>query len=230
MIRMHERITFFSKNIWKRLDFIRKKISHIPGYLYERIFIYITPAFFGWLSMQFYRLIYKNIHIGRNINCWGRVLIWKSPESSIVIGNNLRIVSNHLRSGIAMHSKLKLTAFSEAKIIIGDAVAMVGTSITCRTTCIEIMEGTIIGPNVIIVDSDFHVLWPPENRNFNMGYENDRPVKICKNVWIGMSCIILKGVTIGENSIIAAGSIVTKDIPPNVVAGGNPAKVIRCFA
>lgn len=91
------------------------------------------------------------------------------------------------------------------------------------------MEGTIIGPNTIIVDSDFHSIWPPENRCNTMGYENDKAVTIGKNVWIGMNCIILKGVTVGENSVIAAGSIVTKDIPPNVLVGGNPAKIIRSY-
>jgi acetyltransferase-like isoleucine patch superfamily enzyme len=209
---------------------INKIDRHITGKLYEKICIFWIPNFFGKLCFLFYKIIYqKNIQFGKNIQCWGRFYLWKSPESSIVIGDNVRIVSNYLRSGVAMYSQLKLTAFFKAIIIIGNSVAMVGTSITCRTTSIEIMDGTIIGPNVIIVDTDFHSLWPPDNRTGNMGYENDRPVKICKNVWIGMGCTILKGVTIGENSIIAAGSIVTKDIPPNVLAGGNPAKVIRCL-
>jgi acetyltransferase-like isoleucine patch superfamily enzyme len=60
-----------------------------------------------------------------------------------------------------------------------------------------------------------------------MGYERDRRVKIGKNVWIGVNCIILKGVTIGENSILGAGSVVVNDIPPNVLVRGNPAKIIK---
>ena len=53
------------------------------------------------------------------------------------------------------------------------------------------------------------------------------PVKICDNVWIGMNAIILKGVTIGENSVVAAGAVVTKSVPANVVVAGNPAVVIK---
>ena len=61
----------------------------------------------------------------------------------------------------------------------------------------------------------------------NMGYENDRPVKIGRNVWIATNCTILKGVTIGDNSIIAAGSVVIGNIPANTVAGGVPARVLK---
>jgi len=53
------------------------------------------------------------------------------------------------------------------------------------------------------------------------------PVKIADNVWIGMNAVILKGVTIGENSVVAAGAVVTKPIPPNTVVAGNPAVVVR---
>jgi len=85
----------------------------------------------------------------------------------------------------------------------------------------------MIAPNVVIMDSDYHALWPPENRVINPAFERDRDVIIGKNVWIGSSCMILKGVTIGDNSVIAAGSIITKNIPSSVLAGGVPAKVIR---
>jgi len=154
-------------------------------------------------------------------------VISKSPDSRIVIGDNVRINSNFVRAGIALYSKCQIRALHQSKIIIGNHVALSGTSITCRTTSIEIMDSTIIAPNVIIVDSDFHAPWPPDNRTYSPGYESDKSVEISKKVWIGMNSIILKGVKIGENSILAAGSVVTKDIPPNVVAGGNPARVIR---
>jgi acetyltransferase-like isoleucine patch superfamily enzyme len=104
---------------------------------------------------------------------------------------------------------------------------MSGTSLTCRMTKIQIGDKTMIAPNVIIVDSDFHAPWPPENRTHKMGYENDLSVTIGKNVWIGMNSTILRGVTIGDNSIIGAGAVVTMDIPAEVVAAGNPARVVK---
>ncbi|MBW2559292.1 MAG: hypothetical protein JRE40_00410 [Deltaproteobacteria bacterium] len=85
----------------------------------------------------------------------------------------------------------------------------------------------MIAPNVMITDTDTHALWPPKTRQGNPALNRDRPVRIENDVWVGTGCTILKGVTIGENSIIAAGSVVTKDIPNNVVAAGVPAKVIR---
>ena len=65
----------------------------------------------------------------------------------------------------------------------------------------------------------------PERRA--AGYVSGKPIVLENNVWIGGSCTILPGVTIGENAVIGAGAVVTKDIPANTVAAGNPAKVLR---
>ena len=88
----------------------------------------------------------------------------------------------------------------------------------------------MIGPNVIIVDSDFHAPWPPEGRLTRPGVENDASVMVGKNVWIGMGSIILKGVTIGDNSIVGAGSVVVNDVPSDSVVAGNPAILRKSYA
>ncbi|MBI4825097.1 MAG: acyltransferase [Nitrospirae bacterium] len=201
--------------------------GQLPGILYEKVFIYLIPQWRGFFSFVFYRLLYRGFTYGENLKCWGRIIISKSPESIISIGDNAWIVSDTVRSGIALYSKCKLQAYRNSRIAIGNNVALIGTSVTCRSTLVEIGDGTIIAPNVIIVDSDFHAAWPPHNRALNMGYENDKEVRIGKNVWIGMNVLILKGVTIGDNSIVAAGSVVVKDLPSNVIAGGNPAGVLK---
>jgi len=206
------------------LRFLQGKLF---GMLFDKVFGYKIPEFWGMLSLSWWRFVYRDIKIGRNVKCWGSVLISKSPDSSITIGDDVRLGSDFLRAGIAVYSKLKIMAFGKSRIVIGNRVAMSGTSITCRTTSIEIGNNTIIAPNVIIVDSDFHSTRPSENRTYDMGYDRDKGVKINENVWIGMNSIILKGVTIGKNSIIAAGSVVTNDVPDDVIAGGNPAKIIK---
>ncbi len=89
---------------------------------------------------------------------------------------------------------------------------------------ITISKNTLIGTNCEIYDSDFHNL--DINKRLN-GKPNTDKVLIKENVFIGSNVKILKGVTIGENSIIANGSVVTKSIPSNVIAGGIPAKVIK---
>jgi acetyltransferase-like isoleucine patch superfamily enzyme len=87
---------------------------------------------------------------------------------------------------------------------------------------LNIADDVMIGPNVSIITSG-HPLEPSQRRGPTIG----TPIVIEKNVWIAAGAIIIGGVTVGENSVVAAGSVVTRDIPPNTLAGGNPAKVIR---
>ena len=90
-------------------------------------------------------------------------------------------------------------------------------------TDIFVGDNVMFGPNVIISTAG-HPVDPPLREKvaqFNI------PVRIGKNVWIGAGAIVLPGVTIGDHSVIGAGSVVTKDIPPNVVAVGNPCRVLR---
>jgi acetyltransferase-like isoleucine patch superfamily enzyme len=85
----------------------------------------------------------------------------------------------------------------------------------------------MIARDVVIVDSDFHVPWPADQRWTSDSSDSDAEVIIGDNVWIGMNVVVLKGVTIGENALIAAGSVVVSDIPANSMAAGNPARVVR---
>jgi acetyltransferase-like isoleucine patch superfamily enzyme len=89
----------------------------------------------------------------------------------------------------------------------------------------------LLGADVKIFDTDFHTL-SPENRRYNTDPDNIpvAPVKIDDNVFVGTGAIIMMGTTIGENSVIGAGSVVRGAIPANVIAAGNPARVIRAIA
>jgi acetyltransferase-like isoleucine patch superfamily enzyme len=87
---------------------------------------------------------------------------------------------------------------------------------------IDIADEVMIGPNVSIITSG-HPLEPSQRRSVTTG----KPIVIERNVWIAAGATIIDGVTIGENSVVAAGSVVTKDVPANTLAGGNPAGVIR---
>ena len=90
-------------------------------------------------------------------------------------------------------------------------------------THIYIGDCTMLGPNVVIATAGHPIL--PELREKALQY--NLPVHIGKNCWLGAGVIVLPGVTIGDNTVIGAGSVVTKDIPANVVAVGNPCKVLR---
>ncbi len=96
---------------------------------------------------------------------------------------------------------------------------------TSYPNAIEIEDGVFITRGAMLIAHDHSVyrlkVPPPDN---GKGY-----IKICRNAFIGAGAIILRNVTIGENAIVAAGAVVNKDVPPNTIAGGNPARVIKEF-
>ena len=121
---------------------------------------------------------------------------------------------------------------------VGDFTLLNGALVMAEEK-IEIGSHCLISWNVGIADSDFHPLDPAQrliDAQAIAPFFKDRPprpklktvpVKISDNVWIGMNATILKGVTIGENSVVAAGSVVTKSVPPNTVVAGNPAVFVK---
>ncbi|AGA28363.1 sugar O-acetyltransferase [Singulisphaera acidiphila] len=90
---------------------------------------------------------------------------------------------------------------------------------------LDIADDVMIGPNVSIITAG-HPLEPSQRRKATIG----KPIVIERNVWIATGATIVGGVTVGENSVVAAGSVVTKDVPPNTLVGGNPARVIRSIS
>ena len=90
---------------------------------------------------------------------------------------------------------------------------------------LDIGDEVMIGPNVSLITSG-HPIEPSRRRDFVTA----KPIVIERNVWIAAGATIIGGVTVGENSVVAAGSVVTKDVPPNTLVGGNPARVIRSIA
>jgi acetyltransferase-like isoleucine patch superfamily enzyme len=123
---------------------------------------------------------------------------------------------------------------------VGDFTLLNGALIMAEDR-IEIGSHCLVSWNVGIADSDFHPLEPAQrlvDAKALAPFYKDRPprpklhtapVIIADNVWIGMNATILKGITIGENSVVAAGSVVTKSVPANVVVAGNPAVVVKKF-
>lgn len=109
----------------------------------------------------------------------------------------------HVHFGKCVYANFNLTAVDDTHIYVGDY--------------------TMIGPNVTLATAGHPIL--PELRK--EAYQFNMPVHIGKNCWLGAGVIVLPGVTIGDNTVIGAGSVVTKDIPSNVVAIGNPCRILR---
>lgn len=100
-------------------------------------------------------------------------------------------------------------------------------NLTCvDDTHIYIGDYTMIGPNVTIATAGHPILSSLREQ----GYQYNMPVHIGRNCWIGAGAVIMPGVTVGDNTVIGAGSIVTKDIPADVVAVGNPCRVLRSIS
>src|ERR1700743_3578554 len=87
---------------------------------------------------------------------------------------------------------------------------------------LDIADDVMIGPNVSIITTG-HPIEPSQRRAATIG----KPIVIERNVWIAAGATIVGGVTVGENAVVAAGSVVTRDVPPNTLVGGNPARIIR---
>ena len=125
--------------------------------------------------------------------------------------------------------------------VIGDFTLLNGALVMAEER-IEIVSHCLVSWNVGIADSDFHPLEPAQrliDSHALAPFYKDRPsrpkletrpVKIADNVWIGMNAIILKGVTIGENSVVAAGAVVVKSVPANTIVAGNPAVAVKTFS
>jgi acetyltransferase-like isoleucine patch superfamily enzyme len=143
--------------------------------------------------------------------CFGKRLNLRSSVASNPLGPN--------------HPVILCTREPGAVLGIGDNFAMSGGSI-CAAEKITIGNYVTVGANTSIVDTDFHPL-NPKFRYRHPQEAKTAPIVIEDEVFIGMNCLILKSVTIGQGSVIGAGSVVTKDVPAGVIVAGNPAGIIR---
>ena len=184
--------------------------------------------FFGTLRLRC-KAALLGVPVGSGVTAHGPVGLMRWPGSHITIGAGTSLISSWRRAtAAALATPVRLRTFGpSARIDIGPSAQLSGTSIAARSTTISIGRQVLVAPNCIIVDSDFHAHWPPEARATEPGMEGDRPVTIGDYAWIGLNCIILKGVAIGEGAIIGAGSVVTKDVPPHSLAVGSPARIVR---
>lgn len=147
----------------------------------------------------------------------------KVGEGRIAFGTNVQIGVRHAPNYYSHYSFMEVQN-KNSEIYIGNNVAISNAfSIECFTK-VSIEDNVLIGNNCSLLDNDGHDLDIDKRRN---GIVKSEPIYICQNVFLGSNVTVLKGVTIGENTIIGNGSIVTTNIPKNVVACGNPAKVIR---
>ena len=178
------------------------------------------------LYPQINRMILKahGVVFGKNIQIPGKVS-WLIRGARITIGDNFYLSSGNGVNPIASNLQADVYVEPGATLTIGNNVGMSSTRLWIHESA-RIGNNVKIGGCVLITDTDAHPMDYVARRSSNEGTKS-APVVIEDEVWVGAHCIILKGVTIGARSIIGAGSVVTKSIPADCVAVGNPCRVIK---
>jgi acetyltransferase-like isoleucine patch superfamily enzyme len=174
-----------------------------------------------------------------------RIIHRRTPESAAMSANVKRAMAltarlnrltfNDADDIRALFSELIGQKVDESFLLIppfytaGGGEIRVGRNVFVNQNCtfydlggLDIADDVMIGPNVSLITTG-HPLEPSQRRAATVG----KPIVIAKNVWIAAGATIIGGVTVGENAVVAAGSVVTKDVPPSTLVGGNPARVIR---
>lgn len=183
-----------------------------------RLLISIISLFTNKIAMRLQR-----VYCGTGFRCCGSITFRNFGTTEI--GNDIYINSHRLADPIGGDSKTILCTGKSAKIKLHDKVSISNATIYANKY-IEVGEQTCIGGSVKIYDTDFHSIYAEKRLNGNIDVPTS-PVVIGKRVFVGGHSIILKGVTIGDEAVIGAGSVVTKSIPAKEVWAGNPAKFIK---
>ncbi len=136
--------------------------------------------------------------------------------SILLLRENAKLIVN---DDFSIYSGSRVYINKNAILILGSGYINNNLNLNCFEK-IEIGNNVAISDNVSIRDSDNHEI-------LNSNHVKTKPIKIGDHVWIGMNAIILKGVTIGDGAIIAAGSVVNRDVPAKCLAGGVPAKILK---
>ena len=189
-----------------------RNLSHSSDVLLRRLHF-----FFGKRNLL--SALWWGVKLGNHSKFDGKCYFKRYPGSKITVGNDCEFLSRKNSNLIGINRPCSIsTTINDAIIEIGNNCGFSGTVIGAFKS-IKIGNNVRCGANTLITDSDWHSDDPRSG--------NPKDVLIENNVWLGVNSVVLKGVTIGMNTVIGAESVVTKSIPANVIAAGNPCRVIR---
>ena len=184
---------------------------------FERIF---RKMIWMFLKNKFYcepLLKYKCSRVGKKLKTDGDI--------PLIIGNGKIIIGDNVKIGNRGAWILSPNLYECPELIIGNNTTINYMTQISVENRVEIGNNCVIAGESAIFDNNSHGLHYKNNRK--MTKKDVAPIKIEDHVWIGMKSVIFKGVTIGKGSVVAACSVVTKDVPPMTLVGGNPASVIK---
>lgn len=167
----------------------------------------------------------KGVALGRGCKATGVPYFYRVPNTQIRLGDGCVLRSSFRSNNIGSMQRCRIcTITPQGHITIGRKVGISAATIVSHKG-ITIGDYTQIGAGTVITDSDWHSLAPNSEARIH-GEGRSAEVTVGSNVFIGTRCMILKGVTIGDNAVVGAGSVVTHDIPANAIAAGNPCRVV----
>ncbi|SFF45325.1 Acetyltransferase (isoleucine patch superfamily) [Thermoflexibacter ruber] len=177
------------------------------------------------IENTWFNFLYKK-RLGNKLQIFGFPFIFMPKGAEVKFGTGIRLISDSYFSEPGINHPVMIRLMNKnAKLTVGNNVGISGGGI-CVQTEVEIGNDVMLGANSFITDTDFHPVGP-ENRRRSREGVGTKKVTIEDNVFLGMNVIVLKGVTIGKNSIVGAGSVVATDIPPNQIWAGVPAKFVK---
>ena len=167
------------------------------------------------------------LRVGQGCRFHGFPVVRLSQVGQIELGNNI-LVNSRAGSNVAgiLHPTTLATLTNQSKIVIGDDTGISGASIVAKQK-ISIGKRVLIGAGACIWDTDFHPLDADLRRKHSTRDAKSGPIEIGDDVFIGARALILKEVSIGARAVIAAGAVVTRDVKPDDIVGGNPAHSLR---
>jgi len=171
-------------------------------------------------------LVYPNVHVGlrgrTSIRCSGRLLLGRRFNVERFAASELKLVGDDatllVEGSFSIFTGFSISVNPGATLRLGSGRINSGCVIDCFDE-ISIGHDVSISKQVVIRDSDNHVI--------REGAPVSAPVRIGNDVWVGLRAIILKGVTVGDGAVVAAGAVVTRDVPARALVGGVPARVLR---
>lgn len=204
--------------VLRKLFFHLKRIQRVPRYL----------GMHPKMLFDYWYLIAHGVETKYGfVQLKGLPIISKCKGSRIILGSGCTLVSKSKYNVAGISHPVILATLNTGAIIEIGKVGISGSSI-CASKLISIGDFSGLGANSNIYDTDFHPIDAAMRRNQRSALEaNYKEVRIGKDVWIASNVTILKGVEIGDEAIVAAGSIVTTSIPSRTIYGGNPAKKIK---
>jgi acetyltransferase-like isoleucine patch superfamily enzyme len=169
----------------------------------------------------------RGLRLGKGVSFAGLPIVAIAPMSQIQIGDWSRLISRCEATALGVnHPVILRTLKPGAAIVLGKGVRVSGLTV-CAANRVTIGDRAVIGANVTIADTDFHSLDSETRSTFrDSDFARNAPVDIGPDVFIGAGVYVLKGVKIGARAVIGAASVVTRDLPPDSIAAGNPATII----